>query len=183
MLGRLASARRPPYTARVSDLWYFAYGSNLSRAVFCERRGMCPTDTRPARLLDHRLAFDIPVGPGERGVANVVPARGWQTWGVAYRLTAEECERLDRTEGVPVIYRRATVRVVTPGNETLDAFTYRSRISAPGRKPSPRYLGLLLDGAREHRLPDAWIRWLERLELAHDERIGSARPPKGGTSR
>jgi hypothetical protein len=42
-----------------------------------------------------------------------------------------------------------------------------------GRKPSRRYLRLLLDGAREHGLPEEWIRHLEGLELAVDERLGS----------
>ena len=40
-----------------------------------------------------------------------------------------------------------------------------------GRKPSARYLGLLLEGAREHGLPADYVAQLEKLELAHDERI------------
>jgi len=39
-----------------------------------------------------------------------------------------------------------------------------------GRKPSPRYLGLLVEGAREHDLPPDYIRQLEAIELAIDER-------------
>ena len=40
-----------------------------------------------------------------------------------------------------------------------------------GRKPSARYLGLLLEGAREHALPQDYLRRLEGLELAVDERL------------
>src|SRR5262249_47218899 len=82
--------------------WYFAYGSNMSRAIFCERRGMCPTVSRWGVLDGFRLCFDLPIGPGERGVANVVPEPGARTFGVLHLLTPTELDRLDRTEGVHV---------------------------------------------------------------------------------
>ena len=65
-----------PNDAPGNALWYFAYGSNMSPAIFVERRGMHPLATQRARLEGYRLCFSIPVGPGERGVANVErPAR------------------------------------------------------------------------------------------------------------
>ena len=56
-------------------LWYFAYGSNLDPGTFLGRRRMRPLDTRVGRLDGFELRFDLPVGPGERGVANVAPGR------------------------------------------------------------------------------------------------------------
>ena len=156
-----------------NHLWYFAYGSNMSPATFLGRRGMRPLETRAALLDGYRLCFDIPVGPGERGVANVAPEPGAVTHGVAYLLTLDDGERLDQTEGVPRLYVRHTVGVLlAAGGGAVQGFTYRSNISVPTRKPSARYLGLLLDGARQHQLPEAYIRDLERLELAIDERLG-----------
>jgi len=156
-------------------LWYFAYGSNLCRAILVERRGLRPLESRRARLDGHRLAFDLPVGPGERGVANLVVDPAAATWGVCYLLDASACEHLDRTEGVHRgYYRRLQVSVVTDDGTSLAAFAYQGNVSVAGRKPSQRYLGLLLDGAREHGLPEEWIRHLEGLELAVDERLGSA---------
>ena len=35
----------------------------------------------------------------------------------------------------------------------------------------PAFLGLLVEGARQRGLPDEYVRWLESLELAHDERV------------
>jgi cation transport regulator ChaC len=156
-------------------VWYFAYGSNMSRAIFCERRGMCPRDSRWGWLDGYRLVFDLPVGPGERGVANVVVEPGARIHGVLHLLTAEEFDRLDRTEGVHAgFYRRVPVDVAGEGVGTVSAYTYQSSFGSPGRKPSARYLGLLLTGAREHRLPEEWLRYLEGLELAWDEREGEA---------
>jgi cation transport regulator ChaC len=152
-------------------LWYFAYGSNMSRATFHERRGMVPLETHVASLEGFKLCFDIPVGPGERGVANLESAAAAVTHGVAYLLTIDDAERLDRTEGVPRIYVRHPVSLWLADARTVHAFTYRGAISVPTRKPSARYLGLVLDGARTHGLPEAYIRALEDLELAVDERI------------
>jgi gamma-glutamylcyclotransferase (GGCT)/AIG2-like uncharacterized protein YtfP len=151
--------------------WYFAYASNLNRAIFAERRGMRPLASRRARLDNYRLSFNLPIGPGERGVANVEPEAGAHVWGVVYLLGCEDCDRLDRSEGVHVgVYRRMAVDVMVDDEAVIAAFTYRSSWTTEGRKPSARYLGLILEGAREHALPPEYVRFLEGLERARDER-------------
>jgi cation transport regulator ChaC len=167
----------------VTSLWYFAYGSNLCRATFIERRGMYPLAVRRARLDGYRLTFDLPVGPGERGVANLTLDPTAATWGVCYLLEPAACAHLDRTEGVDRgYYRRVDVSVVEEHGAPLAAFAYQGAVSVPGRKPSARYLGLLLAGAREHGLPAEWVRYLEGLELAVDERA-PAPPDARSTQR
>ena len=152
-------------------LWYFAYGSNLDPGTFLGRRRMQPLATRIGVLEGFELRFDLPVGPGERGVANVAPRPGDRVWGALYELTHADAERLDRTEGVPQgVYRRLAVAVRTADAGEVAAFTYRSEISRPERKPSRRYLGLLLAGAREHGLPADWVERLRVWPLAVDER-------------
>jgi len=165
----------PDTPAGGDSLWYFAYASNLCRAIFADRRGMRPLATRRARLDGYRLRFDLPIGPGERGVASVEPEAGAHVWGAAYLLAGDQCDRLDRTEGVHVgVYRRIAVALALDDGSVIDGFTYRSALAVPGRKPSPRYLGIILDGAREHGLPDAYVRVLESLERARDEREGGS---------
>ena len=96
-------------------------------------------------------------------------------YGVAYFLTVDDAERLDRTEGVGGgLYHRAPVDIVSDAG-VLQGFTYRSTMTTTGRKPSARYLDLLLDGARFHALPEEWMHVLEAFELAFDERIGAVR--------
>ena len=151
-------------------VWYFGYGSNMSRNIFCERRRMHPLATRWGWLEGWRLCFDLPIGPGERAVANITPEAAARTCGVLYLLDPEELERLDRSEGVPQVYRRIPVEIVIGGEERVAAFTYRSWWTVAGRKPSARYLGLLVAGAREHGLPAEYVTFLESHELARDER-------------
>ena len=153
------------------EFWYFAYGSNLDPRTFLGRRGMRPSEVCVAELADYRLVFDLPVGPGERGVANLLPASRERVVGVGYRIDAEQARHLDRTEGVPKAYRREEVALRTEGG-LLPAFTYVSPHRHPDRKPSRRYLGLLLHGARHHGLPAEWIAYLRGLDLALDERSG-----------
>ena len=160
-------------TPEDGTVWYFAYGSNLAPSTLVGRRGITPLDAQAGWLDDFSLCFDLPVGPGERGVANVLACAGSQIWGVAYRITIADAERLDRTEGVDRgYYQRApvTVRRIAPA-EPIEAFTYQSRHGVTGRKPSARYIGIILEGARHHELPAEWISYLEALELAVDERL------------
>jgi cation transport regulator ChaC len=157
-------------------LWYFAYGSNLHDAIFRERRAMVVHETRCGRLDHYTLRFNLPIGPGERGVANVEPAPGERVWGALYLLSPADCDRLDRTEGVHMgAYQRVAIEVVQEDGARCVAFTYASSRTRADRKPSARYLGLIVEGARQRGLPDDYVRWLERFELAVDERV----PPSG----
>ena len=151
-------------------LWYFAYGSNLDPGTFLGRRRMRPRDTRRARLDGYRLIFDLPVGKGERAVANLLPASGSHVHGVAYSIGRIQAAWLDRTEGVPRAYRRVEVPLVIEDAPASEAFTYVSERRTPGRKPSERYMNLLLRGARHHGLPEDYVAWLRGIELALDER-------------
>jgi len=151
-------------------IWYFAYGSNLDPRTFQGWRCMRPSETRLARLDGWRLAFDLPVGRGERGVANLARDAEAAVHGVAYRISDWGAAWLDRTEGVPRTYRRMAVELALEDGKTLVAFTYQSPRGRANRKPSRRYMNLILRGARHHGLPDAWVRTLRDHVLAIDER-------------
>jgi cation transport regulator ChaC len=152
--------------------WYLTYGSNMNRSVFEGRRGMRPIRAQPALLENYRLRFNLAIGPGERGVANLESQAGVRTWGVLYLISVEQSEHLDRTEGVPRgAYRRIPVGAIVDGSRQITAFTYQSDRISLGRKPSPRYIGLLIEGAVQHGLPPGYLRYLRNFELAADERL------------
>jgi gamma-glutamylcyclotransferase len=129
--------------------WYLAYGSNMNRGIFESRRGMRPIHAQPALLENYRLRFNPAIGSGERGVAN-----------------------LESQAGIPRgTYRRIPVSAIVDGREQIAAFTYQSDRMSLGRKPSPRYIGLLIEGAVQHGLPPGYLRYLRSFELAADERL------------
>ena len=135
---------------------YFAFGANLSPATL-NRRGISPGRAQPARLEGHRLVFDQPGIPVfEPAFASVRPADD-EVWGVLYELTAEDYANLRAFEGRE--YREATVEVIA-GTERIGARTFVTRGAHPERRPSARYLQVMLEGARHHSLPDEWV---ERL--------------------
>jgi cation transport regulator ChaC len=166
-------------------IWYFAYGSNLDPATFTGRRRMRPRESCVALVRGYRLVFDLPVGDGERAVANVLAVPGESIHGVAYLIGAAEALRLDATEGVPRAYQRLEIELERADGAMLSAFTYVSSLRREGRRPSERYLNLLLRGARHHGLPASWIDYLRGLELAADERLSQLElfPARAAPSR
>lgn len=161
----------PSGMAAAPTVYYFAYGSNLDPRTFVGRRKMRPLSAQVARLDDYRLVFDLGVGKGERGVANVRRAPGEHLWGVVYEVTVSQATHLDRTEGVHRGgYHRLFIELELAGGARQPAYTLESFRGKPRRKPSRRYMGLLLAGARHHGLPEAWVEHLKEHELAIDER-------------
>lgn len=161
-----SKAEAPP------KIGHFTYGSNLDPGTFLGRRQVRPNQTVVARLDGWAAYFNLPVGPGERGVGNVRLEASTCVWGSANQLNHEEANRLDRTKGVGQgSCQRVTIQLEVPErNERLGAFTYQSTRGVEGRKPSRRYLGLLLTGARHHMLPPNYIEQLRMSPLAIDER-------------
>lgn len=152
--------------------WYFAYGSNLDRNTFCGRRRIQPRDSKTGYLSGFSLAFNLPVGSSNRGVANLVPNPKKMTWGVVYQIKVSAGRRLDRSEGVHRgFYQRRSVSITLENQRKMTAFTYVSGRHRPNRSPSARYLGLIVNGARYHQLPLEWIEHLSAWPLADDERI------------
>lgn len=148
----------------------------MSSAQMEER---CPGATAlgAARLRGRRLAFDV--WSERRGglAADIPPAPGAEVWGVLWRVTEEHAAALDVHEGVARgRYRRAPVRVERPGGGEVDAFAYVVRAPVAEGPTTAAYLALLLEGAREHGLPAAWLRRLEAVPVVPARR---APPPEG----
>lgn len=141
--------------------WYFAYGSNLWIDQMAARTGpIGQGDERPrvARLQDHRLVFNM---QGEDGqVYANVERPGAGVIGVIYRCSPAALEKLDACEQG---YERQKILVTDEGGVTLDAVAYvarADRIASVG-KPSAEYLMRIVRGARQHGLPESYVRQIE----------------------
>jgi gamma-glutamylcyclotransferase len=143
--------------------WYFAYASNLSLDQMAARIG--PLDRlsfRPERALlpRHRLVFNMHDGGGQTYANIVAPGDG--VLGVVYPCTSAALDQLDRFENG---YVRRHVTVITAHGHELKACAYFADDShiMNGRTPSFEYLRRIVTGAREHALPDAYIRAIVAL--------------------
>ena len=152
---------------------YVAYGSNLSlermRARVPSARVVGPGLLRGARLrLDKR-------GADGSGKANLATDRDAWVWGVAYRLAAADFRDLDAVEPG---YRRVTVELEVLGR-SVSAQTYRSERLTADPVAFEWYKRLIVEGARQHGLPDDYVIRLEALPARPDPRR-RPRPRCGG---
>jgi len=116
---------------------YFAYGSNLNKEQMARR---CPTaiPVQALKLPRHRLVF--------RGVADIIPAKGFTVFGGLWSSTEADLVALDRYEGVRGrdgrggLYRR--VWLDYKGQPCL---TYRMNYGSFG-EPSAAYLETIREG-------------------------------------
>jgi gamma-glutamylcyclotransferase len=134
--------------------FYFAYGSNMSNARLRNRVPAAHSLGR-AQLAGFRRTWNKPGRDGS-GTANIVVAEAATVWGVLYALPGSAWRSLD---GIELDYAREIHSVLDQRGECVGAQLYRwhSKPDAPDRAPHDWYRGHLLEGAREHELPDEVI--------------------------
>lgn len=153
---------------------WFVYGSSLDREAFAAwaaDHGYALPDfsaARPARLLDHRLAFDVQSRFWGGAVASLAPAPGAFVEGLAVPMPGASRGLAEHREGViSGLYEPLPVTLVpADGGAPFPAVAFRA---APDRRmpedapPAPRYLEALVRGARASGLSAEWVAALERL--------------------
>jgi len=128
-------------------MFYFAYGMNTNRSSMTWR---CPgaISFGLARLQDHEFRFsyhaDVVVRPGE------------SVDGVLWLIDEDHLVDLDALEGYPGYYNRAVLPVEYRGNIIM-AECYRMQPDHPEGHPSSGYLDMILEGYREHDIPNDQI--------------------------
>jgi gamma-glutamylcyclotransferase len=159
-----------PHNASAAEVRYFAFGANMARSVLVGRRGIEPIASTAARLDGYALRFVLRGLPWlEPAFASMVEAPGESMFGVLHTLTSWDMARLDSLERS---YERIAITVVTDTGPVA-ATAYRARRPSVERAPSRRYLRLLVEGASEHGLPEAW---LDSLRARHGTHVRGVSP-------
>jgi cation transport regulator ChaC len=146
-----------------STAWYFAYASNMSRAQMKSRAGEV-FEERAGRLENYELVFNKKARGGS-ATANIRPAPGQAVEGVLYKINEQAFHALDRFEGAPQHYRRIEVSVLDGGGQRISAQAFIATKVEKGLRPAAHYLKTILDGAREHGLPEEY---LQKIQAAAD---------------
>ena len=135
---------------------YMAYGSNLNKEMMKAR---CP-DAEPigkAWFPDYRLCF--------KGVADMIPAKGFKIAVGLWRLT-DKCElALDRYEGFPSLYRKNFWKK-NGTDKVYMAYLMNLKHFGP---PSQAYFDCIGEGYKDFGLPYDTLN--EALQHSYDERM------------
>jgi len=145
---------------------YFAYASFLSSEVL---RRHCPSTRFVSRayLPNFKVDFTYLSRTYNCGVASIEPSPGEMARGVIYDVPEEEMKRLDVVEAVPQgYYVRETYILADDEGEFVRAEAYRTTSPNGPYKPNRRYVGLMLQGAREHKLDPEYV---DNLQALYDQ--------------
>ena len=129
-------------------MYYFAYGSNLSRKQMKER---CP-DSKPmfvVSLRNYKLVFVGWLRQWRGGVASIRSFRGEMILGAIYEVSERDLRRLDKYEGYPEAYTRVNVKVTNGFGNQIEAVTYIKAGQSEEVQPSKEYLSVIQQGYRD----------------------------------
>lgn len=146
----------------------FAFGSNMYSGRFRAYNVSPLGPGRPAVLSGYLLAFNKKSTEDLSGKANVTAREGSEVWGVLYAVSSADKKKLDEGEGG---YKPVRLPVRLEDNSTVDAWVYVAKKpdGDPALRPFTWYKRFLVEGAREHALPPAYIAILETIEAVQDE--------------
>lgn len=132
-------------------MWYFAYGSNMSRQQIENRVQRTGLRWMIGCLDSYTLRFNKESRLDHSGKANLVPDEKGSVWGVVFEVHEEELEPLRAFDGD---YKKKKVDLATPGQtEKLSAEAFCADVGGPDLLPTSSYLQTILEGARQHGLP------------------------------
>ena len=150
-------------------MYCFTYGSNMSTRRL-QARAPSARFVAVATLGAHRLVFHkfsrrdrsakcdayFTCDPDDRVV------------GVVYDIHESDKPALDRAEGLGFGYDEKTVEVVATEGHRLTARLYYATHIEPDSRPYTWYRHHVLVGAREHGLPDHYIKTIEAVDADED---------------
>jgi len=154
-----------------SNVWYFAFGSNMNVHTMITRRQIQPAESVPAYLEDYCLMFNIKTIPWvEPVMANIEKREGSVLHGVAHRISYKQWCHLQRTEGIGAgnVYEVISVPITCYDKRKIKAFAFictQKRFLVNDEVPSLRYLTLLRQGAQEHALSEEYRSYLYSLQV------------------
>jgi len=151
---------------------YFAYGSNMNSEdlkIWCRahQTEIRLKNPKVASLPDYKLAFTHNSKRRSGGTADIVREAGGIVWGVLFETDEASLRNIDKKEGwtgdlSQSAYKRIEVTVLVDGKLVPDVINYEV-IKKAKYRPNKAYLDVIVKGAEDHRLPEAYIENLRKL--------------------
>jgi cation transport regulator ChaC len=146
-----------------SDVWYFAYGSNLNIGQMMNRVGEWAVSKR-AVAKGYKLVFNVQSKRWGGLTANLINTDniGDRVYGAIYHVSKEKLAVLTRYEGP----KPTDIPVEADGVQIIAmAYIFRAR-GEPGRPPDA-YLEVMLAGLRQHGYSEETIENVKKLAKSH----------------
>lgn len=146
---------------------YFAYGSNMNHDQITSR---CykPEVVAIARLSDHVISFFGYSKRWDGGEATLISKPGEDLWGVVYKLSFFDSERLDSWQDVRLdgtgSYFLFPTEVVDKDGNNYPVLLYKKFFSGEPLFPSTEYLDTIVSGALSRGIPAGYIERLKGIE-------------------
>lgn len=140
-----------------NNLIYFAYGSNLKKEQMNERE-IVIYESHKGFIKDYKLEFNKKSIDGS-SKANITKVTGEIVWGICFELDTDGFEKLISYEKG---YEELEVTVYNEDQEILS--TAKTFISNKicDKLPAENYLNKIIEGAKQHKLPEDYIKKIEK---------------------
>jgi hypothetical protein len=137
---------------------YFGYASNLKTSIVEERVGSKIQDYTAGRLQDYGFRFNKKNSDGTAR-ANILFSESEDVYGVVYQIDQKFRDKLLQTEPG---YQLINLLIETSGGN-IEALTFVSDSDDENIHPSKEYLDTILQGAKEHKLPEEYTDFIRSL--------------------
>jgi gamma-glutamylcyclotransferase len=145
---------------------YFAYGIILNLEKM-NQKCTKPRVLGIAKLANHKIGFYEHSVIWDGAVETVVPDAQSDVWGVLYQLEPYAWDQLDNCEDVRLDgtgeYFHYPVEVFDEHNEVREASMYKKARLGEPKLPSTEYLNIIIQGAKDQRLPESYIAMLQNI--------------------
>lgn len=164
----------------------FQYGSNCSESEINSQerlRGDARLVGIAESVEDYQLTFDVLSRGRGCAAADIVRCAGNKVWGVLYdipdflirRESAKEHGRksLDAIEGEGKNYKRREIDVKASDGKIHTAITYTVINPQAGLRTSLEYVRHIVQGLRDHKVPDDYISNVKAIASANNPAIAA----------
>lgn len=149
------------------EFYYFAYGSNMNGKQISSHC-INPVEIGLARLPNYRIGFYGYSKRWDGAMETVIPDPGQDVWGVIYRLTFSDGEKLDAWQGVRMdgsgAYFHYPAMVIDTKERAHTVLFYKKDVLGEPQFPSTEYLQFIVEGALKHELPPIYIDRLRQIK-------------------
>ncbi len=142
--------------SNIKPIIYFAYGSNLNKERMNNRVGIV-FKTYGGFIKDYKLEFNKKSSDGS-SKANLTEEIESEVWGVCYELDESGFEKLREFEKG---YFEREVIVYNEKQELLAIAKTFVSDKICDKLPTKKYLNIIIDGAKQHELPEDYIQKLK----------------------